>query len=90
MTVQGPILLTEAQAAKRLHTCNRTLRRARKDGRLPFVKIGREICYTPEDLNAFVQSAKTVHVVRPVSKAPLPKRVGKSGTVVPFSEMQRK
>jgi hypothetical protein len=51
-------LISEAEAGVILKACSRTLRKARQTGRLPFVKIGRTICYTAADLNTFIESSK--------------------------------
>lgn len=45
-----PILLTEKEAAQRLSLCTRTLRKARQDGELPYILIGRAVRYAVADL----------------------------------------
>jgi hypothetical protein len=51
-------LLTRAQVARELSTCNHTVARYTKKGLLPAVVIGpRCVRYRPEDLRKFVESA---------------------------------
>lgn len=59
MTAQ-PILLTETEAADRLRLCARTLRKARQDGQLRYILIGRAIRYTVADLESFVDQLRQV------------------------------
>jgi excisionase family DNA binding protein len=54
------MLLTETEAAASLKLCERTLRKERQAGRLAFVKIGRCIRYTNEDLAHFIESRRVV------------------------------
>lgn len=53
--MSAPALLTEPQAAEALQVCTRTLRKARQDGQLNFVQIGRTIRYSQADLAAFIE-----------------------------------
>lgn len=53
-----PALISESEAAAIVRACPRTLRKARQSGHLPFVKIGRTICYTESDLQTFIESSK--------------------------------
>ena len=85
MTTSCPTLIPEPEAAQRLHTCAKTLRRARQQGQLHFVKIGKTICYTEQDLADFIDrqrqcAAPPATGLRP---APRPQRPGK---VIPFSQ----
>lgn len=52
------LLLTEEQAAQALQVCGRTLRKARQQGALPYVRIGRTIRYTETDLTQFIERAR--------------------------------
>lgn len=52
------LLLTEDEAAKALQVCGRTLRKARQEGSLPFIRIGRTIRYTETDLTQFIERAR--------------------------------
>lgn len=54
----APALLTEDEAAQALKVCTRTLRQARKDGRLTFVLIGRCVRYTMDDLENFIATSR--------------------------------
>ena len=82
-------LIPEPEAAERLRTCTKTLRRARQQGKLHFVKIGKAICYTEQDLADFIDSQR--QCAAPPRKAggpaPRPKRTGQ---VVPFSQQARR
>lgn len=53
-----PALLTEPQAAEALQLCAKTLRKARQQGRLSFIRIGRTIRYSPQDLQEFIERAR--------------------------------
>lgn len=59
MTAQA--LLTETEAAEVLRVCARTLRKARQEGALPFVRIGRTIRYTESDLSQFIERSRVCH-----------------------------
>lgn len=88
--MNAPALLTEDEAAAELHICTRTLRKARQEGRLHFVKIGRRICYTPDDLASFIDASRQCNAER--SSAP-PKPILRSrngGKIIPFSERARR
>lgn len=88
MTAQArvPNLLTEAEAAAVLHTCTKTLRRARQQGKLHFVKIGKAICYTEQDLADFVDRQRQCAAPQGSRRGPAPKPK-RPGVVVPFSQM---
>jgi hypothetical protein len=82
-------LIPEPEAAQRLHTCTKTLRRARKDGKLHFVKIGKSICYTEQDLADFIDSQR--QCAAPPAARPNPRPIPKGpGKVVPFSQQVRR
>lgn len=81
-----PHLLTEPEAAEALRVCPRTLRKARREGRLRYVLIGRAVRYSPDDLEAFVESSKQEN--QPCEKRPRSTSKGKSGQIIPFSARQ--
>lgn len=90
MSAQRAIeLLTEDEAAQVLRLCVRTLRKARQDGRLPYVLIGRAIRYTHADLETFISQARQDNP-RPVKQPPAPRRSVRkpNGVIVPFSARQ--
>ncbi|XUU60678.1 helix-turn-helix domain-containing protein [Erythrobacter sp. HA6-11] len=84
----APQLLTEAEAAEALRLHSRTLRKARQDGELHFVKIGSSIRYSPSDLARFIESkricASTKERGRPSGGTPSPH------TVFDFEEARAK
>lgn len=85
-------LIPEPEAAERLRTCTKTLRRYRQQGRLHFVKIGKTICYTEQDLADFIDSQRQVAAPPPARRGPAPQNRGKAarpGVVVPFSQQAR-
>lgn len=88
-------LLTEPQAAAHLAVCQRTLRKARKAGRLRYVLIGRAIRYTLADLEQFVDSQRQqegapcpVPQPRPAARARTT-RAAASAVIVPFTQRPR-
>jgi excisionase family DNA binding protein len=54
-------LLTERQVADRYHVTVHSVRRWRREGRVSFLKIGRQVLFRPADLEAF----EAGHEVRP-------------------------
>jgi hypothetical protein len=84
-----PHLIPEPEAAARLHTCTKSLRRARKEGRLHFVKIGKAICYTEQDLADFIDSQRQCAAHPPARPSPRPLAKG-PGKVVPFTQQARR
>jgi hypothetical protein len=82
-------LIPEPEAAQRLHTCTKTLRRARQQGQLHFVKIGKVICYTEQDLADFIDRQRQCAAPRPPRRDPAPKP-RRPGVVVPFSQQARR
>lgn len=89
MTTSCPVLIPEPEAAQRLHTCAKTLRRARQDGKLHFVKIGKTICYTEQDLAEFIDRQR--QCAAPPVKGPRPSpKQNRSGRIIPFSQRGRK
>ena len=87
--MKGPILLTEAEAAEALRLSPRTLRKARQDGLLRYVLIGRAVRYTMADLESFVETLRQVqnpclnHAQRKTGSASQGQRK-RSAVVVPF------
>lgn len=75
-------LLTESEAAEQLRVCARTLRQARKEGRLTFVLIGRCVRYTMEDLETFIASSR--QDTMPAKRATR-STVRRNATIVPFT-----
>lgn len=87
------LLLTEPEAAKRLRLCTRTLQKARKDGLLHFVLIGRAVRYTVDDLESFVERLRRVQPVCPPTsptKRSAPTRKSRSAVIVPFRERNKR
>lgn len=82
-----PILLTEPEAAERLRLCTRTLRKARHEGLLRCILIGRAVRYTVEDLESYVEQLRQVQPpcpsAQPTRVRTVPKR---GGVIIPFSE----
>ena len=75
-------LLTEQEAAEALRVCTRTLRQARKDGRLTYVLIGRCVRYTMDDLESFIAVSRqdTMPRKRITRRAARP-----AGKIIPFT-----
>lgn len=82
--MSAPALLTEPEAAEALKVCTRTLRKARNDGRLTYVLIGRAVRYTMSDLESFIEASRQDAPPCPQHQ-PRPTRKAKAGVVVPFS-----
>lgn len=77
------MLLTEKEAAAELRVSTRTLRSIRQSGRLEFVRIGRQIRYTPEGLEAFVEAS----TVRANPREPTRRGIAAKATrIVGFTE----
>lgn len=75
----APALLTEAQAAEQLQLCTRTLRKARQEGKLSYVLIGRAVRYTVSDLDSFIEASRQDAAPCPkstVRRANAPRRTG--------------
>lgn len=81
----APALLTEPEAAEALRVCTRTLRKARQEGKLTYVLIGRSVRYTMSDLESFIeesrQDAPPCH--KPTRKQPIARP--RNGKIVPFT-----
>ena len=63
-TMNHPILLTEAEAAACLRICARSLRKARADGKLHYILIGRSVRYSIEDIDLFIATSRKVQIPR--------------------------
>lgn len=83
MTAQA--LLTELEAAEALRVCTRTLRKARQEGKLSYVLIGRAVRYTMSDLESFIEASRQENrpCDRQATSRTLAKRSG--GKIIPFS-----
>lgn len=84
--MSGQILLTEQEAADRMRLCPRTLRKARQDGLLTYVLIGRAIRYTIDDLESYIDALRQQS--RPCLPKPQPTRRNasrKSGEILTFT-----
>lgn len=81
------LLLTETEAAERLRLSVRFLRKARQDGSLRYVLIGRAVRYTLDDLESFVDSHRRVSP--PCQKSSTGPRSSsrprKAATIIPFT-----
>jgi excisionase family DNA binding protein len=65
-------LLTVEQAADRLGTSVRFVRRLVAERRIAYVKVGRHVRLDPDDVEAFVAACRVE--IRPSSVAALPRR----------------
>ena len=54
----APGLLSREQAAKFLSISERKLDYLREDHRIPFVRIGKKILFTPADLEQFIEARR--------------------------------
>ena len=82
--MSAPALLTEPQAAEALQVCTRTLRKARQEGRLTYVLIGRSVRYTMDDLSSFIEESR--QDAQPCEKPT--RRVtirGRNSKIIPFT-----
>lgn len=80
-----PALLTEPEAAAQLRCCTKTLRKARDAGQLSWVKVGRRICYTPQDLADFIDTQRQCTPSKRTKTQAKPKN-RRGGKVIPFSQ----
>lgn len=92
MTRPVQILLTEAEAADALRICARVLRKARQDGLLHYVLIGRSVRYTQDDLESYVARQRKVEPPCPVTtRTTKARRAPANGAViVPFHQRKAK
>lgn len=79
------LLLTKSEAAKCLRLSTRTLRKARRDGAIYYVLIGRAVRYTIDDLESFIDLLRQV---QPQCPQPLPvkatRRPDRGDVIIPF------
>ncbi|WP_298290265.1 helix-turn-helix domain-containing protein [Novosphingobium sp.] len=84
------LLLTEEEAAQRLRLSPRTLRKARGQGKLHYVLIGRAVRYTEDDLTSFIDSLRTVQPACPkkpeTTRNARTKGRGAGAQIIPFTE----
>lgn len=50
------LLYPEAEAARMLSVCSRTMRTFRQRGKISYISVGGRICYAPDDLQRFIES----------------------------------
>ena len=82
--MSAPALLTEAEAAEALRLCTRTLRKARHEGKLSYVLIGRAVRYTMSDLESFIEASR--QDAQPCLNVPRKRtNARRPGNVVPFT-----
>lgn len=85
-------LLTEQEAAARLQVCDRTLRKERQAGNIPYILIGRCVRYHPDDLAQLIAAKRTIIQAQPTQRSGLGGRkvsANRQGSViVPFSQRQ--
>lgn len=86
---KGPILLTERDVADALQVCNRTLRTARQNGSIRFLRIGRNIRYTMADVANFVARSQVANDTQPLSNT-INRSRPKTAKIVPFSARQKR
>lgn len=84
MGAEAGKLLKEHEAAERLGICERTLRKERQAGRLPYIKFGRAIRYAPADIEAFIESARLCQSI--AERVPRSGGTRSHSTVVDFEE----
>lgn len=88
MTAQGITLMTEDEAAQALRLCAKTLRKARQQGELSFVRIGRNVRYSESDLAQFIERSREC-----LSTSAPARRSGNTrsrSTVLDFEEVRAK
>lgn len=82
------ILLTEIEAAELMRLSTRTLRKARQDGHLHYVSVGRSVRYTVADLESYVERLRQVQpACSPIQSTHRKTAAkGQSGTIISFTE----
>jgi excisionase family DNA binding protein len=60
----SPLLLTPDQAATALAICPRTLWSRTVSGEIPYVRIGRSVRYSPDDLNTWIENNKQEEIAQ--------------------------
>lgn len=79
------LLLTEAEAAEALRLCRRTLRKARAEGLLRYILVGRAVRYTHDDLQSWIDSLRQAGPPCPAPSSPATRsRQRGSAQIVPF------
>ncbi len=61
------MLLTVDQAAERLGTSTRFIRRLRFEGRIPVIKLGKHIRIDSDDLEAFIAAGRQGTTAQPLT-----------------------
>lgn len=82
----APALLTETEAAEALRVCPRTLRKARQEGKLSYVLIGRAVRYTADDLQGFIEASRQDRQPCQTTRRTNARR--NTGNIVPFTARQ--
>jgi hypothetical protein len=86
-------LLTEDEAAKRLHISARLLRDIRSKGRIRYVALSaKRIRYRPEDCDEYIESRVTKVEPHPDPKPKLgrPRRQRSVAEIIPFSQQAKR
>ena len=65
----NPKLYSEGAVAKALNLSLSTMARLRKDGQIPFIKLGAQIRYTPELIQEIIQVLTVPVCLKTVSKS---------------------
>ena len=60
--ITANMLLTESEAAKILRICPRTVFSLRKTGKLKWVKIGRQVRYTFEEIKRYIRDSEVTNI----------------------------
>lgn len=83
------VLLTERDVANNLQVCSRTLRTARQNGSLRFVRFGRIIRYTPAHVADFIARAQVANDIQPLPNWEKASR-SRARKIVPFSARHKR
>ncbi|WP_103727614.1 helix-turn-helix domain-containing protein [Novosphingobium sp. HII-3] len=78
--------MTEGEAAAALQICPRTLRKARQQGDLSFVRIGRNVRYSQSDIEQFIERSRECHSTS--ARAPRSGSTRSRSTVFDFEEVR--
>ena len=57
---ESVVLLTEAEASKKLTIGQSTLQRIRLSGEIEFYRIGNQVRYSPDQITAYLTNAKEI------------------------------
>lgn len=79
-----PLLHPEAEAARMLCVCAKTLRGFRQRGQISYVEVGGKICYAPDDLQRFIESNRQCESIP--AKAPPTSGSAPPSKVADFAE----